>query len=261
MCQFLLLFCLGLCPSLAVAQSPSGPAFEVASIHVRPPNQKGKIGFYGAVGGGVELGACDLATLVGYALDVDDTLISGIPDRANKVYYDIKATPPGSSPSRKLNLSGYTATPTPEQREMILNLLVERFGFRYHVEKREMPAYFLERGKKALRLSPPKYPERTSDPRGGLVMRGALYTGEGFGQSLSMDDLARALAWPLERPVVNRTGVTGIYDFHVDPIDPENQDKVRGALLMTEALGLKLVTGRAPIRTIHVDASTPPKEN
>jgi len=259
--RFFLLLCSCVCLSSAVAQSSSGAAFEVASIHVHPPDQRGKLGFYGSAGGGVELGVCKLAMLVGYALDVDGQLISGTPDWANKVYYDVKAVPPDNSPSRNLNLAGYTSTPTSEQRDMLLHLLVERFGLRYHVEYREMPVYVLERGKGPLKLQSPKYPERAADPRGGLIMRDDLATGEGFGQSLTMSFLARQLAWPLERPVVDRTGIAGIYDFHVDPIDPDNHDKISGALLMTQALGLKLVAGRAPVRTIHIDTATPPTQN
>ena len=151
------------------------------------------------------------------------------------------------------------ATPTGEQREMILNLLVERFGFKY--EEQEMPVYLLERGKGPLKLVPPKHPERVADPRGGLIMRGELATGEGVGQGVTMSFLAQQLMWPLERPVIDRTGVDGTYDFAVEPIDPDNHDRLRGAILMTQALGLKLTSGRAPVRTIHIDAANPPTEN
>ena len=202
--------CLCLCLSSAVAQSPSGAAFDVASVHVHPADQDGKIGFYGSAGGGVELGMCTIAMLVGYAFDVGSQLISGTPDWASKVYYDVKALPPNSSPSRKLNLARYTTTPTAEQREMILNLLVDRFGFRYHIDAREMPVYLLERGKGPLKLKSPKYPERAADPRGGLMMRGDLATGEAFGQSLTMGFLAKQLAWPLERPVIDKQESKGL---------------------------------------------------
>ncbi len=257
----LFLLCLGLSLSSAVAQSSTGAAFEVASIHVHPSHQRGKIGFYGLAGGGVELGMCKLAMLVEYALDIDSQLVSGAPDWASDVYYDIKAFPPEDSPSRKLNLAGYTATPTAEQREMILNLLVERFGFRYRIEAREMPVYLLERGKGPLKLEPPKYPERSADPRGGLTIRGDLASGEAFGQSVTMGFLARQLSWPLERQVIDRTGISGTYDFHVEPIEPDNHDKLQATLLMTKALGLKLTSGHAPIRTVHIDAATPPTPN
>lgn len=243
------------------SQPPKGPAFQVASIHVHPPDQRGRIGFYGTPGGGVECGICKLSTLVEYALNIDGQLISGIPDWAGKVYYDIRAVPPDDSPSRKLNLSGFTASPSVEQRDMLLNLLVERFGFRYHAEERSMPVYLLERGSGPTTLEPPKYPERAADPRGGLVQRGDLTTGEGFGQSMTMDFLAKSLTRPLERPVVDHTGIAGVHDFHVDPIDTENRDRFAGAMLMVRALGLKLSPGRAPVRTIHVDAATPPTEN
>jgi len=195
------------------------------------------MGFYSLAGGRVELGYSGLLMLVEYALDVDRQLISGVPDWATKVRYDINAIPPDSSPSRKLNLPGFTGTPTPEQREMILNLLVERFGLKYHVEEREMPVYFLERGKGPIKLEPPEHPERAADPRGGLARRDGFATGEGFGSNLTMGFLARQLMWPLERPVLDRTGIRGAYDFRVEPIEPENQDVFRGRAAYDSSTG------------------------
>lgn len=258
---FILFFWLGLSFSAAAAQSSSGPAFEVVSIHVHPQGQPGKLGFYSSPGGGVELDTLTLSRLVGYALDIDDQRVFGVPDWANSMHYDVKATPPDDSPSRKLNLPGHTATPTPEQRAMILNMLVERFGLKFHEEMTEMPVYVLKRGKGPLKLDAPKFPERAADPRGGLVMIGDLVTGQGFGQSLTMGFLVKQLEWPLERPVIDQTGIEGVYDFRVAPIEPENKDKLRGAQLMVDAIGLKLAAGRAPVRTIRVDAATPPTEN
>lgn len=247
--------------SLVGAQSPNDAAFQVASIHVHPHDKSGKIGFYSMPGGGVEFGMCKLSALVSYALDVDTHLIEGTPEWSTEIYYDIKALPPDDSPSTKSHLAGYVATPTPEQREMLLHLLGDRFGLKYHIADKEMPVYLLERGTGPLRLDPPKYPERAADPRGGLTVNGDLVTGQAFGQSATMDFLARQLEWPLERPVLNRTGIAGFYDFHVEPIEPDNHDKVRGSLLMVQALGLKLRTGRAPVRTVHIDAATQPTEN
>ena len=250
------------CSSLsAVAQSSSGAKFEVASIHVHQPDQPGKIGFYSKAGGRVELGMCNLPLLVRFALNIDDQLIFGTPDWAKKIRYDIDAVPPDDTASRKLNLDGYTATPTSEQREMILSLLIERFGLKYHVEERDMPVYLLERGKGPLKLEPPKHPERLADPRGGLILRGELATGEGLGQGVTMSFLAQQLMWPLERPVIDRTGVNGTYDFKVDPIEPDNHDRVRGALLMTEALGLKLTSAHAAVRIVQIDSANTPTDN
>ena len=250
-----------LCLSSSKAQTPNDVAFQVASIHVHPHDQRGKIGFYSMPGGGVELGMCKLSALVSYALDVDTHLIKGNPEWSTETYYDIKALPPDNLPSTQSHLAGYTATPTSEQREMLLHLLVDRFGLKYHMANDEMPVYLLERGTGPLRLDPPKYPERAADPRGGLMVNGDLVTGEAFGQSATMDFLARQLEWPLERPVLNRTGIAGVYDFHVEPIEPDNHDKIRGSLLMVQALGLKLRTGRAPVLTVHIDAATQPTEN
>lgn len=240
-------------------QSPptqdSGPAFEAVSIHVHPPETRGKVGFYGRAGGRVELGYATLTMLVQYALDVDAPYISGAPEWSTKVNYDLIATPPDSSPSRKLNLG--SASPTVEQRAMILNLLVERFGLRYHIDMSDRPVFFLEHGKGPLKLDPTKHPELAADPRCNV----GDPTGWSFGSQVTMDVLARALSSPMGRPVMNRTGLTGTYDFKLEAIDPENRDRLEGGMLITKALGLSLVTGRAPVRTVVIDAANPPTPN
>jgi uncharacterized protein (TIGR03435 family) len=245
----------------AFAQSPAPPnavpAFEVAVIRVHPPDAPGKVGFYSRAGGRVELGYASLTMLVSYALDVDMPYISGAPDWSSKVTYDITATPPDDSPSRQLNLEGYTATPNTEQRAMILSLLKDRFGLRYHTETSDKSIYFLERGKGPLRLKPTEHPERVADPRCNMLDP----TGWSFGEQVTMDVIAKALSTPMGRPVVDRTGIAGVYDFKLDRIDPENKDKTEGGLLITKALGLNLVSGRAPVRTVVIDAANPPTPN
>lgn len=256
-CLWLGLYCLP-----AIAQAKRGPAFEVVSIHVHPAGQRGKLGFYGSAGGRVELGLLTLSRMVAIALDVNDQRVTGAPAWSNEVYYDVTATAPEDSPSRAIALTGHISTPTEEQRAMILAMLVDRFGLKFHEESVEVPVYLLQRGKGPLKLETPEHPERASDPRGGLIVLGSgLVTGQGFGQSLTMDFLARQLEWPLERPVLNETGIDGVYDFRVAPIEPENTDKLHAAQLMANALGLKLSAGRAPVRTIQIDTATPPTEN
>lgn len=245
----------------AFTQNPTpqnaAPAFEVAVVRVHPPDVPGKIGFYSRAGGRVELGYASLTMLVSYAIGVDTPYIAGAPDWSSKVVYDITATPPDDSPSRKLNLEGYTATPTTEQRAMILSLLEERFGLRYHVEMSDKPVYFLERGKGPFRLNPTEHPERAADPRCNVLDP----TGWSFGEQVTMDILAEHLGTPMGRPVVNRTGTAGVYDFKLDRIDPENKDGPEGGLLITKALGLNLVNGRAPVRIVVIDAANPPTPN
>lgn len=195
--------------------------------------------------------------LVSSALNIDTQYISGAPDWSSKVAYDITATPPEDSPSRKLNLAGYTATPTTEQRAMILSLLKERFGLRYHTETSDKPVYFLERGKGPLKLNPAAHPERAADPRCNV----GDPTGWSFGYQITLGVLAEKLSRVMGRPVIDRTGIAGVYDFMLDRIDPENKDQQEGGLLVTKALGLSLVNGRAPVRTVVIDRANPPTPN
>jgi uncharacterized protein (TIGR03435 family) len=88
------------------------------------------------------------------------------------------------------------------------------------------------------------------------------------GQNVTMDHFVLGMADPnsgVDRPVVNRTGLTGGYDvaleWRADLSDPNAGDGVSFFDALKQQLGLKLTPGKAPVEVIVVDKIARPTEN
>jgi uncharacterized protein (TIGR03435 family) len=104
--------------------------------------------------------------------------------------------------------------------------------------------------------------DKEQDPKGGLVTKaGGIADGEMFGENMSMDLLAKRLSADVDRPIRDRTGLTGSYDFHLAPYDPTNRDVPSAIFGAVNRLGLKLKTGKGPLDMIVVDSITRPTAN
>ncbi len=84
----------------------------------------------------------------------------------------------------------------------------------------------------------------------------------------SMQEVAEGLAFFLNRPVVDRTGLSGKFDFELeydaDRDNPLFGEQMRGPALFTafqEQAGLRLDSTRAPVEVIVVDSIQRPSEN
>ena len=174
------------------------PNFEVATIK---PNNSGATSMQGLTlrGRNFATRASSLADLISFAYEVQVKQIVNAPDWYDKDRYDIAAVPEQEG------------SPNPEQvRIMIRKLLADRFGLKFHREKREMSAYVLTVGKDGSKLKPTQIqgtlPGIGIRPgTGGItlgVVNAAIPDFTGFLQILVLD-----------RPVVDKTGLTGRYDF------------------------------------------------
>ncbi len=218
------------------------------------------MGFVGRPGGHVHFGFSRIETLLYYAFNVPTNRIVGIPPSIARSQFDIVAIPPADSKSRTEMGPSIQATPTQEQREMLQSLLIERFGLKYHYETKDGPVYLLLRGSGPLQMQEAK--DKTRDSRAGVVMRGGgIVDGEAFGTNVTMGFFADTLTRDMGCPVLDRTGLKGSYDFHLEPDDPENTDAQAGILDAIHRLGLQLKAGRGPIETIVVDSVHAPSEN
>jgi uncharacterized protein (TIGR03435 family) len=174
------------------------PSFEVATIK---PNNSNATSMQGLTmrGRNFATRASSLADLISFAYEVQVKQIVNAPDWYDKDRYDIAAVPEQEG------------SPNPEQiRIMIRKLLADRFGLKFHREKREMSAYVLTVGKDGSKLKPTQIqgtlPGIGIRPgTGGItlaVINAAIPDFTGFLQILVLD-----------RPVVDKTGLTGRYDF------------------------------------------------
>jgi uncharacterized protein (TIGR03435 family) len=159
------------------------------------------------------------------------------------------------------------------RRSMTRSRLADRFHLKFHHETREMPTLVLRVAKSGSKLHPP-HPEH--DLQAGIPPNRINFLDHGHmeGHSALMSNLARSLASEPEiagRPVVDKTGLTGGYDFTLRwtpddfgpgaaPADPNAQWPTLFTAL-EEQLGIKLAPEKRPIDIIVVDSVEMPGEN
>jgi uncharacterized protein (TIGR03435 family) len=236
-------------PSPLAASTPL-PQFDAVTIKHRDPKATTwQAGFYSYPGGRIFFGGF-AKIIVQYAYNVRDYQVAGDPGWTSSEWLVVNAVPPADSPSRALKIR--QAEPTDEQRQMLQSLLRDRFGLKCHFETREGEVYLLTRGKKPLKLLPPKDP--TADPRALItIWPGNLAKGDAVGTNTTTDYMATMFSRYLHMPVLNKTGITGSWDFELDPDDPENHDIPTAVYSVIDRLGLKIKRSRGPIQTLVID--------
>jgi uncharacterized protein (TIGR03435 family) len=74
--------------------------------------------------------------------------------------------------------------------------------------------------------------------------------------------LAARLSRVLERPVIDRTGLDGPYDFKYEyAADDGSGDRTTSILMSMQGLGLNMESGKGPVRTIVIDRAEKPAGN
>lgn len=250
--------------TFAFAQSPSPrPAFkefEVATIKPVDPGEKA--GRYIIMQGThrfVEKNYT-LKLLIAAAYELNPRTISGGPSWIDSSHFDILGETPGE------------IRPThDEQMVMLRNLLTERFKLAFHREQRDFSIYELTVAKNGPKLKASTapadtpaalistvYPQRIVMPARNATM----------GDFVSI--LQRAV---LDRPVVDKTGLSGRYDFDLSWAPDESQfgGEIPAAspdapsppffTAIQEQLGLKLVATKGPVEALIVDKAELPSAN
>ena len=168
-----------------------------------------------------------------------------------------------------------------EARRMVLRkALAERFKLVCHFEDVEMPVYNLVIAKGGLKMTEAKPGEMSpynfhspGDPSmaytgPGMTMRDTPNGPLTVFQRMDMAEFQKSdvFAYTLDRPVIDKTGLTGVYNFTLDftyqPMtatsDAEgNAAEARSTDIFTalqKQLGLKLEPGRGPVRQLIVDS-------
>ena len=155
-------------------------------------------------------------------------------------------------------------------------VLTERFHMQTHLEERETPVYALVIAKGGPKIHPSAAnpPRDFVAPNGEHVQLGTMaIPGKLGGHAVPIGALVAMLqsAGQLDRPVVDRTGLTGNYDLYVawspehgDPLHDDaspNADLPSLFTALQEQMGLKLEPAKAPIKTLIVDHVEKPSEN
>ena len=192
--------------------------------------------------------------------------ITGLPEWAKSARYDIVARVDSgdveafkklSDLSMPETIAAFTARQPTGEMLMIQSLLQDRFSLRVHWELKDRSVYAMSLAKGGLRLKP------AADPKHGEM---SFSPGHLAGKGVPISFLASLLALPVGHTVVDRTGVTGAYDFdlHFDPGDnsagaPSNDPDLYTAV--QEQLGLKLQGTHASVPVLVVDHVEQPTPN
>ncbi len=144
-----------------------------------------------------------------------------------------------------------------EQRSMLQSMLANRFQLAAHTETRVLPAYELVVGKNG-----PKLREAAPDEAGSRVYPNRPGI---LGRQVSMQRLAELLSAKLDRPVADKTGLSGLYDIELTwTPDTTPPDADLGPSVFTaiqEQLGLRLEGRKMPIEVLVIDSISRPSAN
>jgi bla regulator protein blaR1 len=264
----LLLTCLGF------AQQQPTLTFEVASIKPADPDARGtSIQFM--PGGGLKMTGIPLRGMITFAYDVRDFQVSGGAGWVGTERFDVMAQPEHAGAQALDDLAKMTdlqrRTVRDQVAERLRALLADRFQLVVHKETKEQPIYALLVSKNGAKL---KEPKNVGGRQGMSMNRGRL---EGFAAPLEM--LSTTLSNAMGRPVVDKTGLTGKYDFVLEwtpdvGAGPGPQAFGDGATppapapggptiftALQEQLGLRLESQKGPVQLIVIDRAEKPSEN
>jgi uncharacterized protein (TIGR03435 family) len=245
------------------ATRPTFDEFEVAAIKPAVNDQKGAyIKMQSAHRFFVK--HYTLKSIVGAAYNLTPRAISGGPAWIDSDPWDILAGTPGEV---QPNLD--------EQMSMLRKLLADRFKLTFHREQREfsISALTVAKGGPKLKASiapPDKLPDLISVVFPDRVLLPARNTTI---VQFASQFMSRGV---LDRPVVDRTGLSGKYDFDLEWADDETQfgghlrkrassgdspDKPDLFAAIQQQLGLRLEATKGPIEALVIDQVKRPSEN
>jgi len=243
-----MIFLLGL--AFLISLTVAAQSFDVASIKLHA-------GLVTTVdlsisGTRVTVSAMTLADLIADAYNVKFYQVSGGPKWAHSDPWDIIAKGQGDG-----ILTRY------QVRKMVQSLLADRFRVKLHRETREMAVYAVVlglggKGGPKLKVSAPDAVS-TLQVSGGKGGRIQIMTTKG-----TMEQLVDQLSANLHRPVLDKTGLTGSYDYKLEWAREDaasNSDAPSIFAALQEQLGLRLEAMKAPVETMVIDRVEKPSEN
>jgi uncharacterized protein (TIGR03435 family) len=204
---------------------------------------------------GVHMFCLPVRALIQIAWAINEgSRVFGAPVWAKEVMYDIDAKVAGEDAATfgKLKVG--------ERNRMLQALLQRRFNLKAHLDSRELPVYDLVVAKGG-----PKLKEATPD-EAAKAMLWLRSRGEIDSTSMPLHSLPSMLARELDRPVVDKTGLTGNYDFTLrfataTAATSDSQDDPSIFTAVREQLGLKLEPSKALLDVLIIDNLEKPTDN
>lgn len=249
----------------AVRSQPAQPRpafkqFEVATIKPVDPGEKSaRFIVMQGVNRFVEKNYT-VKLLIAAAYDLNPEAISGGPGWMNSDHYDILGETPGD-----------VRPDHDEQMAMLRALLTDRFGLLFHREPKVFSIYELTVAKHGPKLKKSAEPEDAQPALISVVYPQHITLPA---RNASMRDFVSLLQRAvLDRPVVDKTGLAGRFDFDLTwapdesqfggEIPAASQDAQAPPLFraIQDQLGLRLVATKVPVEALVVDKLERPTEN
>lgn len=241
--------------ALTPGQPEKKAEFEVASVKVAKDDGDHDVDVDKGL---LRIHNLTLKRLISDAYEIDQSQILGGPNWLESDSYDITAKIPAE----------YVGLKTSRVPEMIQGLLVDRFQLTIHREPRQVSGYFLgvsKNGPKMERAKPDAVDSTTNGTgtAAGMHLKAVNVTMERFAARLSRyPDIGRL--------VVDKTGLTGAFDFELDwlperaglkPDSNSASDLPSIFVALQERLGLKLESAKVPIQAVVIDRAEKPDAN
>jgi uncharacterized protein (TIGR03435 family) len=214
--------------------------FEVSSIHPNTANDTRTSMNWG--GPTFTVTGITLKRLVMQAYNLQDFQVTGGPAWFDKDRWDLTAKAPDGINTKPEVL-----------RVMLQSLLAERFHLSAHLESKQMTVLVLYTAKGGSKL-------KQSAPDAG----NSWTTGRGIlkGGNQTTDDFARMLAGQLTQQVIDKTGLTGKFDYELKwEADEKGGDGPSVFAALQEQMGLRLDSEKAPVELFVVDRADRPTDN
>jgi len=276
------------------AQTPPSPEFEAASVK-QNTSVNGRRNMELTPGGRFVATYATLRELVTLAYTLpsgrvrDDSQISGGPSWINSDRFDVVAKAAGMPAGLNSSVAAGAARPgetnaIAQVRLMLRTLLADRFKLTVHNEIMNRPVYALVVARRDGRLGPQLHkvvidcaasrdggqpPARPEPGKAGCGGFRLLRPGRLTGHTVTMALLAVSFPGSVGRVVLDRTGLSGVFDLDLE-WTPEEASSSTGAPLpadgvsiftaVQEQLGLKLEPTESPLDVLvidHVEKPTP----
>jgi uncharacterized protein (TIGR03435 family) len=242
--------------AIAFPQERSRPAFEVASI--RPDDGRGNSPRFDAAG--ITFTGVALTAIIGEAYNFPYGRIAGPNSHTPEALWSSLST------GYAIVAKAQGATSKDQLRLMLQSLLADRFKLTLHFESITAPVYKLIVAK-----SGPKFDE--SDTAGVFSM--SISQGSFVFHNTEMIRFIGVLQGHLDRPVMDSTGLKGMYDFTLkvpqtfsEPeAAPRPKSEISGDWISSslftdlQKIGLQLVADKGPVEYLVVDHVEKPDAN
>lgn len=245
----------------AVGQEATLSAFVVASVKPSDVSARGSSIRWLPEGRFVAVNF-PVASLISFAFEMPIYRIDGLPAWQDE-RFDIAAQA--------------EREPTSAERSALLRALMkERFQLETRIDERDSPVYALTIARPDRRLGPQLRPS-TVDCAARAAKGAPIYEPgsnrpvcswaggpeQWIGGSVGLGALAGMLSTALERPVIDRTGLSGLFDIDLSSsgTDPtaDRGDRPTLTTALREQLGLMLDPQRAPVSKLVILQIRPPR--